>query len=343
MTKQRLIWADALKGWLMILVIVGHAIQCILKDGCNDNHMWNLIYSFHMPAFMAVSGWLAFRGSSKAQINNGGGYLSLCKRRGLQLLVPYFVWSFLQFALSGDYTLKNLFKMILYPDAYFWFLWVLFWICVLFNLAQHVARRLNQHEMVTISGLCVLLLGVMVVAEFRMFGFQFIAYYFLFYTLGYCLHKYEAASLIQALRSRYALIILTALWAFLAWGWTMHGLPSWIPTIPHVPSALLQYAYRGFTALVAIVVLVGVAPKLLNGTDKLNKMICNLGVVSLGLYVVHLSLMGYIMDGIQTIMPNISTWACVAVVFVVALAISYLVVWLLNKNKHTARFFLGKI
>ena len=37
MSKQRLIWADSLKGWLMVLVIIGHAIQCILKEGCNDN------------------------------------------------------------------------------------------------------------------------------------------------------------------------------------------------------------------------------------------------------------------------------------------------------------------
>ena len=59
MAKERLIWADSLKGWLMILVILGHVIQCILKEGCNDNHVWNLIYSFHMPACMAVSGWLA--------------------------------------------------------------------------------------------------------------------------------------------------------------------------------------------------------------------------------------------------------------------------------------------
>lgn len=132
----------------MILVIVGHSIQCILKDGCNDNHVWNLIYSFHMPAFMAVSGWLAFGGNSKLPITNWGGYLIVCKRRGLQLLVPYFVWSLLQFALSGDYTLQKLSMMVLYPDTYFWFLWVLFWIYVLFNCTQYIARRLNLHEMV---------------------------------------------------------------------------------------------------------------------------------------------------------------------------------------------------
>lgn len=48
-------------------------------------------------------------------------------------------------------------------------------------------------------------------------------------------------------------------------------------------------------------------------------------------------------DGIHSIIPSIGTWACAATAFVVALTVSNLVVWLLNKSKHTARFFLGKI
>lgn len=253
------------------------------------------------------------------------------------------VWTIVAFLSKGEYTLSAIGDMLLYPDRSFWFLWVLFWICVIFNLAQLVASKLKVNEMIVILGTCLLLFGVMVAMEIRVLGFQFLAYYFLFYTLGYCLHKYEASAIVKAMRNTYTMIALTLLWAILAWGWTMHGLPSWMPVIPHVPSALLQYAYRGFTALVAIVVLIGAAPKILNGKDKLNQMICTLGVVSLGLYVVHLSLMGYIVDGIQSVMPNINTWACVATAFVVALTISYLVVWLLNKNKYTARIFLGKI
>lgn len=59
--RQRIVWADSLKGWLMILVVLGHSIQCLLSDECEKDHLWNMIYSFHMPAFIAVSGWLAYR------------------------------------------------------------------------------------------------------------------------------------------------------------------------------------------------------------------------------------------------------------------------------------------
>ena len=61
MAHPRLLWADALKGWLIVLVVLGHAIQNTLGDSCATNHLWNIIYSFHMPAFMAVSGYVALR------------------------------------------------------------------------------------------------------------------------------------------------------------------------------------------------------------------------------------------------------------------------------------------
>lgn len=253
------------------------------------------------------------------------------------------VWTLVSFLCKSDYTLQAAGKMLLYPDLSFWFLWVLFWICVMFSFAQLAASKLKVNEMIVILGICLLLFGVMVVMEIRVLGFQFLAYYFLFYTLGYSLHKYEETTLFKVLNKSYIMVAMTALWTFLAWGWTMHGLPSWMPAIPHVPSALLQYAYRGFTALVAIIILIGVSPKMLNGTCKMNQMICTLGVVSLGLYVVHLSLMDYIADGILSMMPSINIWACVAIAFVEALVISYIVVWLLKQNKITARIFLGKI
>lgn len=117
----RYLWADTLKGLLIILVILGHSIQSVICDDCHSSHFWNLIYSFHMPAFMAVSGWLAYRGNRCQNPVNFDlrRYLNGCKRRAKQLLVPYFVWSLIQFALSCNYAFDNLIKIVIYPDAYF--------------------------------------------------------------------------------------------------------------------------------------------------------------------------------------------------------------------------------
>lgn len=229
--------------------------------------------------------------------------------------------------------------MILYPDAYLWFLWVLFWICVLFNLAQLIAAKCKISEMLTIGGFCAILLGMMVGAEIRMFGFQFLAYYFLFYTLGYCLHKYDWTIL-----NKWACLVpLTFIWLFFAWGWSMHGLPSWVPAIPHVPSSLLQYAYRGLTALIAIVVLIGVAPKAMNGKGALNTFISGVGIISLGMYTGHLAFLGHVKNLLLYVCPEINTWIAVIVTSVIAFILAYVLIKLLEKNKHTARIFLGKL
>ena len=88
MENKRLVWADSLKGWLITLVVLGHAIHYTIGDACYENHIWNLIYSFHMPAFMAVSGFLAFRTSYK--YGSGKECFSIIKRRFLQLVIPYY-------------------------------------------------------------------------------------------------------------------------------------------------------------------------------------------------------------------------------------------------------------
>lgn len=77
--KRRLIWVDALKGILMILVVLGHAIQAELGPYCEESHLWNLIYSFHMPAFMAISGWLFYKKPTANVSNNYGGVFKILR------------------------------------------------------------------------------------------------------------------------------------------------------------------------------------------------------------------------------------------------------------------------
>lgn len=336
--KQRIIWADFLKAWLIILVVLGHTIQVVLLDDCSNNHVFNIIYSFHMPAFMAISGWFAYRRNRE---RGRGEYLIVYKRRFCQLLIPYIIWSLFQWALRGFGTgyLERLSKIITTPDSYFWFLWILFWICIIFVFCQWFAEKSNIDELIPISITCIILLGVMIGFEFRMFGFQFLAYYFLFYTLGYCIHRF---SFLQ-IQNTTMLVALTILWAALAWFWGMHELPSWIPNIPHVPASLVQYTYRGLTASVAVLILFGSAPKLLNTENQFNSWLKRLGVVSLGIYVVHMSLIRYLSYFVNYIIPECYDWLRISILFVITFATSVVLVEFLSKQKITARYLLGKL
>ena len=116
MKKKRIVWADSLKGLLMVLGILGHAIQTVLAEGCFNDHVFNLIYSFHMPAFMAVSGYFAYKA------NNFLG--NACKRRSKQLLIPYLLWSLISCLIGWNLSWDKIANLLLYPDRSFWFLWI---------------------------------------------------------------------------------------------------------------------------------------------------------------------------------------------------------------------------
>lgn len=103
-------------------------------------------------------------------------------------------------------------------------------------------------EIIPIGITCLLLLGIMVGLNLRVFGFQFLAYYYLFYFLGYVIRRFNKLQL----TNKSSMICLGLLWAVLAWFWNMHELPVWMPRIPHCPTSLLQYAYRGVTAILAV-------------------------------------------------------------------------------------------
>ena len=54
-TGNRLIYLDALRGFAILLVVVGHLIQYNYQSALDDP-IFNAIYSFHMPLFFFISG-----------------------------------------------------------------------------------------------------------------------------------------------------------------------------------------------------------------------------------------------------------------------------------------------
>lgn len=336
MDTKRLLWLDSLKGWLILLVVLGHAIQYSLMSSCENNHLWNIIYSFHMPAFMAVSGYVAFRPGNIM----GGGIISLLSkinRRFQQLLVPFFLWSLVSVIIRGKITLDSIVNIILYPDTGLWFLWVLFFISVLFLICDWLSDLTKIKQELFIISFCLLLTCIMVLFEIRILGFQFICYYFLFYTLGYYLHKYKDVAIT---RKRWLIVILSLCWLFLAWFWNMHSIPDFLRFVP-LPEMLMAYAYRFFTAVIAIYILLAISPHVLSSADGFNSKFVWLGKFSLGIYAIHYILIQQIASLFKGF--DMNSFITVSTSFVTALFVSIVLVWLISKWKLSARLLLGKV
>lgn len=125
---------DIVRGIAIFLVVLGHLIQyTILPSGYNffDSIACRGIYSFHMPLFIFISGYLM--GFSLKNKKNDKVIFSRVK----SLLIPYLSWSFIDLSIylikgivSNDtLSLINILKrgiksIIIFPNI--WFLFTLF-------------------------------------------------------------------------------------------------------------------------------------------------------------------------------------------------------------------------
>lgn len=261
----------------------------------------------------------------------------MLKRRFLQLMVPYFCWSFLWFITDHS---KHIEDIVLVPDRYYWFLWALFFINILFNASRSVAQKVKLNEDIAVISMGVLLMAIMIVMDFRLLGFQFISYHYLFFLLGYMIHKYEHSIRINYVSS----LLLFVLWCFLAWNWNMHSLPSWL-TVPYLPATISQFMYRGITASIAVLLLLRYAGVILNsGENTFNRCLVWIGKYSLCFYTTHLLLVKHIKKLMVSVLPAFDNQHLLfdISVFSILLCISYLIVLLLTKNLLLERMFVGK-
>ena len=108
--NHRLHYIDNLKGVLILLVVLGHCIQCTDLD-FDHNAVFRYIYSFHMPLFMCVSGFVSYKPDIKWQT---------VQKRFRQLIIPFLAWAAVSCCVHLDPTL--FLAKVVHPDRGLWFL-----------------------------------------------------------------------------------------------------------------------------------------------------------------------------------------------------------------------------
>lgn len=145
--KQRLVYFDNLKGFAILLVVLGHCIQT--HDISNSyQFLFRFIYSFHMPLFMMVSGYFGYKAS--------GVFLKDFKKKVSRLLVPYLVWG------GGKLLFHKCspFLLVVDPDRFLWFLWDLFFISIFVNCIMAIVKDSNRAFLtVCLMAVVMILLG----------------------------------------------------------------------------------------------------------------------------------------------------------------------------------------
>ena len=314
MNPRRLIWADALRGLLIMFVILGHSLQRGDFENCM---IWNIIYSFHMAAFFVVSGYVGYKECYKTSSLIG---------KARQLLLPFMTWSILETILSGAH-LSRMINIFLYPDSSYWFIFVLFVIFSIFIFLVQFSKRLGAKSEYMLWGGVIFLITTMVVTEFRKFGFQFISFYFGFYVIGYFLRNYNIKF---SLRN---VIVLGLAWFCLALFWRMKTVPSplhWAETF--LPSSLITYGYRYLSALIGSLFFIAFAMNFMNQDNKLCRRLSYFGTISLGIYIVHLFIGKYIEPIYTPLFASDTSAYFVIFDFTLKLSLCCLIVYFIKKS-----------
>ena len=151
-TNNRIAWLDQLKGFGIILMVYGH----------NFTALEEYIYSFHMPLFFIIAGIFHPKNIT----------VSTIKKRVRQILLPYFLWSFILFGFwlfigrkfgesaNLDLSITKNFIGIFFAQGDInymnwgipmWFLPTIFLTFLLFGLILKIKNKFLQYSVLVMS------------------------------------------------------------------------------------------------------------------------------------------------------------------------------------------------
>ena len=152
--KVRIKAFDFLKLYAIFLVLWGHSIQYFLSSNYYDEPIYRIIYSFHMPLFMMISGYFSLSSMSLPPFE-------FLKKKFVQLILPVISWCVVLGILAFCYTIlryhtvPNFVGTIVgiingfYGPYPFWFLKSCFF-CYLLTYCG-VLFRINRHVWMLLS------------------------------------------------------------------------------------------------------------------------------------------------------------------------------------------------
>ena len=215
---ERLSWLDVLKGIGIILVVIGHVYS--------NRTVFNWLYSFHMPLFFLVAGWVYKEKSVLTDI----------KRRIQTIVVPYFSFGLLvlfywqvierRFRDSDMSFMDSLLGLFsgsydnLDFNVHLWFLPCFFVTVVLFNILVNLGGRKFAYIAVALMSLVYVVLPMPELP----WGFNRVFKYIGFYAVGFFGAGRETKIVDRNVGTGAIAVILLALNFFLA----LHNLTTGI-------------------------------------------------------------------------------------------------------------------
>ena len=340
--KQRNPYLDIVKAILIILVIIGHSIQYgsgtnyIVKQTFFDNYIFKLIYSFHMPLFIMISGYLSYNSLNKTNLKET--IISKFKT----LIIPLLLWSIIPFIIYLDYiNIKESIKLFLGVfSTNLWFLWSLFYINILVKIINKYFK--DNILIYILTFLITFILPNTLVIKYFNIQFSLYSYLYFYFLLGYFYKKYNLDNKLKKFINNKTLIINTIIFFLLLISFSKEDYIylSGINIINNYKQLFIDL-YRYIIGLIGSIEILLVINKLLpKFNNKLKDKLIYLGKNTLGVYIISSLIQPFVLPIITKWVSNIN-YLLTIVETTIVLIISLIGVELIKKSKLLNKYLLG--
>ena len=270
---KRLAYLDAIKCLGILLVIIGHVQLFGMKIEAYDSIPTLMLYSFNMPLFFFISGYLAYREEI--------GKFDELKKIGSKfvfLVVPAIAfYSFSMFQQHGN----GIFDFISDGLGKYWFTFTLFEIFLIYYIASGVSKSkyILAVILVILSVTGVGYLSFFSEYEIPIFDFNHLAKYFQFFTLGVYSRMF-AVQYDKLMRNEY--LKTFGIVSFFVVLFSLFKIE-----MPSVAFHLLRDIVLRYLGLYIVISLFYCKQNTFNEETGLNKLILKIGQNSLAIYLLQ--------------------------------------------------------
>ena len=334
----RLPYIDSCRGFVILLVIIGHVVQCLYRPkGFDSNVLFRVIYAFHMPFFFFLSGYV-----SRSEICSFAELIRVIKKRTLQLMLPFCLWGVYLNLL--DYE-EPIYVFFLKPDHGLWFCFHLY-IAIVYCYIVVYFSKILPYGGGRVSKMLMLIIGYLVLKKISEWNTNdygqtlMLLYFYPYYAGGmilgelrHLLVKYRY-SIITAVLSIVVFLVLASVWYRIP-----SAIPKDAPQFIHKLNSLLTYQY--ITAFMGILSTIMVFSRM-NYTE--SKHLIYLGKCSLGIYAIHFVIIKTFSDAyFQLCKPFCESFVGLVTNSILLLIISMMVIGAIKKSQFIALIMIGEV
>ena len=315
------------------MVLWGHSIQYLQSVPFYENAVYRIIYSFHMPLFMMISGYFSISSMSLS-------LLTFIKKKGFQLLVPAVIWSIIVWGVNA--SLGNHQSIFFHIVEDYWFLKSLFVCYSVCWLGQKTKMKLWQWGLLTI----IFTQFIEIYKISLMYPCFFIGYVLRFKDLSGFISKRNVIAILACV-----FIISLFFWDQSFWD----NIASFKRAVLLLGLGELDWSwfyYRYFPYFIGIIgslFFIGLFLKLqffYDGKGRFCRMCADWGSKTMGIYLIQLVLL-------ETVLPHYVTFDSINLLFpynfiitpMIASVILFLcvvIIKILEKSKPAQAILLGK-